>query len=203
MQILVIGHPGIQGDSEAELGPSLRRFCLHPSTFKCFPSYSWPRCKDSGKESGGIDYRNDLNMVSCLLSRGRLLVPRLSTVLRPQICFKSESAKEAFRKIFPRMGAGKLKARYDANSYGQTVGPEYPFDIEKTPEGKLKREKSKGTMGSVTVEEIVDILRSNGGENIKLAKLHQDLHYADHFVIVSAKNTEHLKSMTQELASKV
>ncbi|XP_065052006.1 mitochondrial assembly of ribosomal large subunit protein 1-like [Rhopilema esculentum] len=142
-------------------------------------------------------------MASCLFSRGRLLVPRLSTVLRPQLCFKSESAKEAFRKIFPRMGAGKLKARYDANSYGQTVGPEYPFDIEKTPEGKLKREKSKGTMGSVTVEEIVDILRSNGGENIKLAKLHQDLHYADHFVIVSAKNTEHLKSMTQELASKL
>ena len=133
-----------------------------------------------------------------------MLLPRVGNILRPvQRCQKSESAKEAFQKIFPRMGASKLKARYDANSYGQTVGPEYPFDIEKTPEGKLKREKSKSTMGSVTVPEIVENLRANGGENIKVAKLHDDLNYADHFVVVSAKDTEHLKSMTQGLASKV
>ena len=133
-----------------------------------------------------------------------MLLPKAGNYLRPvQHCQKSESAKEAFQKIFPRMGASKLKARYDANSYGQTVGPEYPFDIEKTPEGKLKREKSKGTMGSVTVPEIVENLRANGGENIKVAKLHDDLNYADHFVVVSAKDTEHLKSMTQDLASKV
>eukprot|EP00112_Aurelia_sp_Birch-Aquarium-sp1_P000054 Seg1001.11 transcript_id=Seg1001.11/GoldUCD/mRNA.D3Y31 product="Ribosomal silencing factor RsfS" protein_id=Seg1001.11/GoldUCD/D3Y31 len=144
-------------------------------------------------------------MASSLIRRSaQILLPRVGNLLRPvQHCQKSESAKEAFQKIFPRMGASKLKARYDANSYGQTVGPEYPFDIEKTPEGKLKREKSKGTMGTVTVPEIVENLRANGGENIKVAKLHDDLNYADHFVVVSAKDTEHLKTMTQDLASKL
>lgn len=133
----------------------------------------------------------------------RRLLPSLRCLVHPHLRMKSESAKEAFQKIFPRMGASRLKPRYDANSYGQTVGPEYPFDIEKTPEGKIKREKSKGTMGSVSVEEIVEILRANGGENIKVAKLHQDLHYADHFIVVSGKDTEHLKKMTQNLATKV
>lgn len=145
-------------------------------------------------------------MASNLVTWGsrRLLGANFRAFIRPfQMRMKSESAKEAFQKIFPRMGASSFKPRYDANSYGQTVGPEYPFDIEKTPEGKLKREKSKGAIGSVTVEEVVDILRANEGENIKVAKLHQDLHYADHFIVVSRKDTDHLKSMTQDLATKV
>ena len=134
---------------------------------------------------------------------GRLLLPRIGSLVRPVLRYKSESAKEAFQKIFPRLGSNRLKPRYDANSYGQTVGPEYPFDIEKTPEGKLKREKSKETIGSVTVEEVVGILRANEGKDIRVAKLHEDLNYSDHFVIVSGKDTEHLKSMTQDLAGKV
>ncbi len=140
-----------------------------------------------------------------LISRGgRLMLPRMSGFARPTVWRqKSESAKEAFQKIFPRVSSSKLKPRYDANSYGQTVGPEYPFDIEKTPESKIKREKSKGTMGSVTVEEVVDLLRANDGQDIRVAKLHTDLGYADHFIIVSGKNTDHLKTMTQDLASKV
>ena len=133
----------------------------------------------------------------------RRSIPSLRCLLRSQARLRSESAKEAFQKLFPSMGASRIKPRYDANSYGQTVGPEYPFDIEKTPEGKIKREKSKGAIDSVTVEEIVDILRVNGGENIKVAKLHHDLNYADHFIVVSGKDTEHLKKMTQDLATKV
>ena len=143
-------------------------------------------------------------MASNLFALGsRRCIPSIRYLLGSQVRMRSESAKEAFQKIFPSMGASRLKPRYDANSYGQTVGPEYPFDIEKTPEGKIKREKSKGAIGSVTVEEIVDILRANEGENIKVAKVHHDLHYADHFIVVSGKDTEHLKRMTQDLATKV
>ena len=160
-----------------------------------------PFCR---REVKCLEFGKEAKMASNLFSIGsRRLLPTVRCFLRPQLRMKSESAKEAFQKIFPGLGAAKLKPRYDANSYGQTLGPEYPFDIEKTPEGKIKREKSKGAIGSVTVEEIVDILRSNGGENIKVAKLHQDLHYADNFVVVSGKDTEHLKRMTQDLATKV
>eukprot|EP00794_Sanderia_malayensis_P017418 gene17418-19161_t len=136
----------------------------------------------------------------------RFLKPsNISGFLRPVIMrHKSESAKEAFQKIFPRVGAStRLRPRYDANSYGQTVGPEYPFDIEKTPESKLKREKSKGAITSISVDEIVDLLRANDGQDIRVAKLHADLDYAEHFIVVSGKNTDHLKAMTQDLASKL
>ena len=114
-----------------------------------------------------------------------------------------DSAKAAFRKLFPRLGAKGPKPKYVADSYGQTVGADYPFEVEKTPEAKLKREKSKGKIGAVSVEEVIEILETKEAQDIKIMRLPDDMNYADYFVIASGKSSEHLKELTQTLSSQV
>jgi len=112
-----------------------------------------------------------------------------------------ESAKSTFQKLFPRVSGSAPKPKYQIDSYGQSVGAEYPFEHERTPENRLKREKSKGKVGAASVDLVLKILEKNTASDVKVIEVPDDKRYADFIVVGSGADTKHLQKMTHDLCS--